>query len=363
VEEEFLLVSAAGDAAVPLATRVLGVARELGLTTAPGAPVLCGELQEQQVESNSRPHSDLAALFGEIEDARRRADGAARAVGARLAALATSPVPTECVLAPSDRYARMAERFGISATDQLISGCHVHVAVQSDDEAVAVLDRIRVWLPVLLALSGNSPFWQGKDTRYASYRSQLWTSWPSSGPAEVFGSAEAYHRAVRLMLASGVIFDEKMIYFDARLSCHYPTVEIRAADVCLYAEDAVLVAGLARALVETAAREWRDGRPPADVPASMLRLCQWQAARDGLMGELLHPTLLDPRPAELVAVALLDHVRPVLREGGEEAYVERLLERVLRRGTGAQRQREVFSRTGDLGAVVLDAARVTVGEG
>lgn len=367
VEEEYLLVSPEGDAAVPVASQALGEARREEGTPGPGGPkdavVLTGELQEQQVESNSPPRSALVDLLGDITTARRRASEAARSVGARLAAIGTSPVETEPVLAESSRYAFMAERFGISATQQLICGCHVHVAVESDDEAVAVLDRIRVWLPVLLALSANSPFWYGRDTRYASYRAQLWTAWPSSGPAEVFGSAEAYRRTVHQMLASGVVLDERMVYFDARLSAQHPTVEIRAADVCLYPQDAVLVAGLCRALVETAARDWRSGRPVEEVPVAMLRLAQWQAAREGMGGTLLHPRWFSQRPAASVATALVDHARQALRDSGDEALVESLLETVLRRGTGASRQREVYSRTGSLSDVVADAAVLTVGEG
>ena len=126
-----------------------------------------------------------------------------------------------------------------------------------EPEGVAVLDRIRGWLPCLLALSANSPFWQGHDSGYASFRSQVWGRWPSAGPTGLFGSAETYHATTRAMIASRTILDLGMVYFDARLSAQHPTVEVRVADVCLDADDAVLMAGLVRALVDTAARSWR----------------------------------------------------------------------------------------------------------
>ena len=172
-----------------------------------------------------------------------------------MAALATSPLPVVPELTPSPRYHAMNERFGLTTTEQLTCGCHVHVGVADDEEGVAVLDRIRIWLPVLLAISANSPFWQGRDTGYASFRSQAWTRFPTAGATEIFGSAAAYHARAEALVASEVLLDHAMIYFDARLSHKYPTVEIRVADVCLHAEDSVVVAGLARALVETAARE------------------------------------------------------------------------------------------------------------
>ena len=109
------------------------------------------------------------------------------------------------------RYDEMARRYGIVAAGQLTCGCHVHVSVTSADEAVGVLDRIRVWLPSLLALSANSPYWQGQDTGYASFRERAIGGWPVSGPTEVFGTAEGYRAVIDGMLASGVILDAAMV--------------------------------------------------------------------------------------------------------------------------------------------------------
>lgn len=106
-------------------------------------------------------------------------------------------------------------------------------------------------------------------------------------------------------LASGTLLDEGMVYFDARLSRNHPTVEVRVADVCLYTEDAILIAALVRALVETAAGEWRRGVPVRPVPAALLRLALWRASRSGMNGDLLHPVDNRPRPAAaIVAVRL-----------------------------------------------------------
>jgi carboxylate-amine ligase len=148
----------------------------------------------------------------------------------------------------------------------------VHVSISSPDEGVAVLDRIRPWLPVLLAISANSPFWQGRDSAYASYRYQAWSRWPSAGPTEPFGSTEVYRQTVQQMVSTGALLDSGMVYFDARLSEHYPTVELRISDVCLYADDAALIAALARALVETEARLWRAGSAIPAHRIEMLRL-------------------------------------------------------------------------------------------
>jgi carboxylate-amine ligase len=232
----------------------------------------------------------------------------------------------------------------------------VHVAVSSDEEAVAALDRIRPWLPPLLALSANSPFWRGEDSGYASYRRQVWSGWPSAGPTEAFGSAAAYRELVDAMVGSGTILDEGMVYFDARPSRQHPTLEVRVADVCREPDDAVLVAALVRGLVETAVRSWRAGEPAPPVRAELLKLASWRAARSGLDESLLAPRTWRPAPAGDVVDLLVAHVRPALDDAGDSDTVAELLAAVRGRGTGAVRQRAVLARGGDLRAVVTDAA-------
>jgi len=183
-----------------------------------------GELQRYMVETQSSACTELADVERELRGWRHRVAVAAREAGAGSAALGTAPLAGDGLITPKPRYLRMMERFGPVVHDVLTCGSHVHVSVESDEDGVAVIDRIRVWLPVVLALSANSPFSNGQDTGYASYRSQLWLRWPSAGPSDLFGSAAAYHSVVRSMVESGVLLDDGMIYFDARLSHRYPTV-------------------------------------------------------------------------------------------------------------------------------------------
>jgi carboxylate-amine ligase len=253
----------------------------------------------------------------------------------------------------------MADRFGLTAQEQLTCGCHVHVGISSADEGVAALDRIGPWLAALLALSANSPFWQGRDSGYASFRYQAWGRWPSSGPAGAFGSVQAYRDTVRQMVRTGTLLDTGMVYFDARLSESYPTLEIRVADVCLHADDAVLIAALARALVETEARAWRQGRPARPVRPEMLRLAAWRASRSGLADVLLHPVTGLPERAAAVADMLLRHVSGALADAGDAQTVAALLAAVLGRGNGAAFQRAAYRRRGHLADLVTSAAAIT----
>ncbi|MGY1623025.1 glutamate--cysteine ligase [Geodermatophilus sp. SYSU D00965] len=320
---------------------------------------LVPELKAQQLEFATRVCTGLADVSADLRHWRRRADAAARGVGARVAALASSPVDVEPVTTPGQRYAAMTDTFGLTAVELLSCGCHVHVAVDGDEEGVAVLNRIRGWLPVLTAMSANSPFWLGRDSGHASFRSQAWNRWPSSGPTELFADAGAYHRLIEELVATGTIVDTGMVYFDARLSERWPTVEVRVADVPLRAEDTVTLAGLVRGLVETAAREWRAGVPAPAVRSELIRVAAWRAGRSGLAGDLVHPVTGRPAPAADVVGALVDHVRPALTDAGDADRVEAGVAALLSRGTGADLQRRVHRETGDLAAVVRAAVEVT----
>jgi carboxylate-amine ligase len=257
------------------------------------------------------------------------------------------------------RYLKMAQAFGLTAHEQLTCGCHVHVEISSAEEGIAALDRIGPWLAILLALSANSPFWQGRDSSYASFRYQVGGRWPSSGPTEVFGSARAYQETVRQMMRTRTLLDPGMVYFDARLSERYPTLEIRIADVCLHADDAVLIAALARALVETEARQWRRGQPIQPRRTELLRLAAWRASRSGLDDVLLHPRTGLPEPSAAVTNLLLEHVSDALADAGETSTVTDLLAAVLARGNGASFQRHTYRRSGHLPDIVTRATEAT----
>ncbi|MGW0788690.1 glutamate--cysteine ligase 2 [Streptomyces sp. NPDC002911] len=361
VEEELLLVDAENGDPQALSTAVLALAERRSERRSEGDSVFESELHDQQLEFATEPRGAMEDLAEEILRWRAEAAQSAAQAGAAVAALATSPMPVGPSIGEDERYRWLAQRFGLTAQEQLTCGCHVHVSVESDEEGVAVLDRVRPWLPVLLALSANSPFWQGRDTSYDSYRSRVWGRWPSAGPVELFGSADRYHEQVRTLVDTGVLRDEGMIYFDARLSYRYPTVEIRVADVCLDPADTVLLATLVRGLVETAARAWRAGDPPDPVPVTVLRMAAWQAARSGTEGQLLHPLTMRPEPAADVAQALLTHVGEALEDSGDLGSADKALRAVLTRGTGARVQRELLEGSDSLRTVVTECVARTRG--
>jgi carboxylate-amine ligase len=340
VEEELLLVDPRTRLAVPRSQQVV---RE----------DLDQELFLHQVETNTDATTDLAELAAQVRAARRTAGEAASAHGLAVVACGAEPLrgPSSRVT-PDDRYEDLLERFGDVARAAGTCGMHVHVDVADEDEGVAVIDRLGLWLPLLLALSAGSPFYEGHDTGYASWRAQVWSRWPTSGPTGTFGTPDRYHELVGQLIATGAARDEHNVYFDARLSRELPTIELRVADVCTEVDDAVLVAAVARALVDTAARWAREGVDVPEPRFELKRAAAWRASRHGLSDELVHPFDLRPRPASEVMAVLLEAVADSLEQAGDlDLVTRRLLESPPR---GAEVQREVHARTGSVEHVVDD---------
>lgn len=356
VEEELLLVDPETRAVSARSAEVLKVNREHGGGRRPSAASdeLDQELFLHQVETRTDPATDLEDIVRQLVAARRTAGEAAAAAG--LGVIACGIVPLEGDgprVSSNERYRAMVELFGETARNGGTCGTHVHVAIDSPEEGVGVIDRITPWLPALVAVGANSPFAAGRDTRYASWRSQSWSRWPSAGATEAFETLEGYREACRMLLMSGAARDEGMLYFDARLSTGQPTVEIRVLDACTDVEDVALAAALVRGLVTTAARNVAAGRPLERWRAELVRASHWRAARMGLSTTLVHPRVRELRPAREVLESLVDHVREALEEAGDLDRVTEGLERVLAAG-GAARQRAAYERTGTIEGVVDD---------
>ena len=348
VEEELLLVDAVSLLPTPAADALMRHAP--AVTPAAAGCALEWEAKREQIEVVGPPVTTLDDLRTSILAGRAAADAAARAVGARAVPLATAPLVCSTHAVAHPRYDLMRERFGRTMQEQLTCGMHVHVGVDSPEEGVAILDRIRPWLPVLLALSANSPFYQGEDSGFASYRYQALGRWPASGAYDSIGSAETYRTRLGRMLEAGVLLDAGMVYFDARLSHHVPTVEIRIADVCLRAEDAAALAILVRALVTVAAEaaEAAGADEPFDPePTTLLRLASWRASRFGLADDLVDPRTGRLCRAGQAVAALQQHVDAGFADDAERAAVRATVAGILERGAGDRAQRQACARAGD----------------
>ena len=356
VEEEFLLVDPHTGTAVPAVDLVLEqVPAEL-------RGQVEREFQTSQIEIGSPPGLELSSIRHSLGVLRAALADAAEAAGVRLLAIGTGPVdgPIPSVV-DKPRFDRMIERYRLLVPGPGNNGMHVHVGIPDPDTGVQILNHVRPWLPILQAVTANSPFAKGEDTGYASWRSVEWERWPSVAPTPWLESHEHYDRLIRQLIASGVMLDEGMLYWYARLSAKYPTVEIRIGDVCPSVDDAVGVAALVRALVATALTDIADGRPAGRTDHHLLVAAHWRAAHDGLEGDGVDPTDGELRPAWELLEKLVERVRPELDRHGDLATINDLLGALRRHGSGAARQRAVFGRTGRIIDVVEDVARQTRG--
>jgi carboxylate-amine ligase len=357
VEEEYLLFDATEARAAEAVEEVLAEVPEALRQS------VQHEYLRSQIEVASPPQLELSGLFEAMRDLRRELSAAAGRAGTRLLAVGAGPAPGPMThLVDNPRYHRMRERFGDLSPGQGMCGTHVHVSIPDAETGVAVLNHLRPWLPLFQAATANSPLSAGRDTGYASWRSVMWERWPTVGPTPYLESHEQYETLVADLEASGAMLDEGMLYWYARLSASYPTVEIRMGDVMPTLDDALLLAALARALVATLLHDVRNGVPGPRVPDPLLVAAHWRAARDGLEGLNIDMATREPRPAWRLMRQLFDYVRPELERHGDLEMTTVLMGRLRSRGTGAARQRALLAQRGTVADVVDWLATVTRGD-
>ena len=312
------------------------------------------ELYLSQIEIGTPICRTLAEVRAQIARLRRELIAAAEQMGCRIAAAGTHPFShwDAQEVTPKARYIGIAQDYQQLAREQLIFGCHTHIGISDREAAIEVMNRARPWLAVLLALSANSPFWLGADTGYASFRTEIWRRWPMAGTPQVFAARAEYDAVVAALVATGSIEDATKIYWDVRPSARYETVEFRVADVCLTTDEAVLIAGLTRALARTCYEQAQRDEPIAHVRPELLRAAKWRAARYGLEADLIDTAEQRAVPAREMVEKLLTLLRPALEADGAWDEVSALARATLARGTGAARQRAAYARAESFADVV-----------
>ena len=280
----------------------------------------------------------------------------AEARGLRLAAAGTHPFSRWEAqrISPDERYRELIERLGFVARQEVIFGQHVHVAVDDPEQAIVVANGLRAYLPVLLALSANSPFWMGADTGMASARIPIFRQFPRVGIPPRYSGWEDWQRRIAFMQRAGMVADHTWFWWDVRIAPKFGTVELRVMDTQTRAEHAIGFAALAQALVKQLCEE----DPPGDVPTEILDENRWRAASVGLDGELVDlPGTERVRSAEL-ARRVLDRAAEHAADLGGDGALGALYE-LLERGNGAIRQRRVHQANHDFHELMSDLADAT----
>ncbi|GAA1499267.1 carboxylate-amine ligase [Paeniglutamicibacter kerguelensis] len=347
-EEFFLLHPQTGLPAVPDAAASAAL-----MSIHAGGNTTQSELLACQVETATPICVDGLAALASLREYRKELARTVQGLNLLPVSMGTIPmVPAGAAkIADQERYRRMHEFLPGISGDQYVSGLHVHVSVPDPDAGVVALNGLRPWLPLLMALGSNSPFWRGADTGFASWRSIHYRRWSVQGIQPHFADARDYQRRLATLLASDVVLDQGHIGWAARLSSRYPTVEIRIADAQLRSEDSVLLALMVRALVDTCLH---DTSATDHLLPEVLDLAFWQAAKHGMKGNQVAPETGQATSTEKQLAALLDHIRDALAANGDSDFVLSGLERLARGGNGAQRQRDSYAR-GGLRQVISDA--------
>lgn len=348
VEEEYQIIDPYTRELRPRAQRVLPRTE-----TEPGQEIQ-HEFYLSQIESASQICPTLSDVRNELVRLRRSIIEAAAKDGNVIGASGTHPFShwDRQHVTPKERYQSLIDDYQHLGRELIIFGFHVHVGVQDLSARVQVLNRARLWLTPLLALAANSPFWLGTDTGYASYRSEVWIRWPTAGPPSVFASREEYNATVQALIATGAIQDASKIYWDIRIPDRHPTLEFRVTDVCMTVDEAVMIAGLVRALTRACYTQYECDEPLQAVRPEVLRAAHWRAARYGLDDELVDVVNSRLIPAASLVESMLEFVRPALEDAGDWQDVSMLVHDTLKRGNGARRQRAAFERAGRMEDVV-----------
>jgi carboxylate-amine ligase len=343
VEEELQLVSAES---YDLVSRYDEVAE------AAGDERVKPELMQSTAEVATGIATTVGEALRDVTDLRRRLATAAAESGTRIAAAGTHPFARwqHQEITAEERYAGLVEKMRWVAERELIFGLHVHVGVPTADAAVAVVNSLRTWIPELLALSANSPFWHGYDTGLASARSKVFDSFPRSGLPPAFGSWEEFELLVERGARTNSFPDYTYIWWDIRPHPRLGTVEFRACDAQTRIASVGALVALVQSLVATLVDRFeREGQLPTEQ-ITLVGENKWRAARYGLEADLIWLERDEERTARRAVGELLDLAEPAAHKLGcarELADVEA----ILARGSGADEQRRVRDESGSLLAV------------
>jgi glutamate---cysteine ligase / carboxylate-amine ligase len=324
-----------------------------------GYPIFGEQIKPEQhqsmVELISDILPDIPAARKEMSALRAKLARLVETEGLALISAGTHPAALwrEEPISPYERYARLEADYEDATRSNLVFGLHIHIGIEDRERAVALMNQLRTWLPHLLALSTNSPFWAGRLSGLKSYRCVVWRSSMRSGIPEVFPSWRDVDTYIQTLVQMGCITDGKMIWWDIRPHSFFPTIEFRICDMPATFDDMIALAALCQALVAKLSWLSERGLMTPVLPAHFIEENKWRAIRWGLDAEALDFVQGRHLSMRESIHELLDFVDDVLDDLGsrnEINYLRALL--TSPRGTGADRQIALYQQTGSIDAVI-----------
>jgi carboxylate-amine ligase len=311
------------------------------------------EMHQSVVEIGTGICKNIQEAKAEIADIRRQIITLARANGLRLSAGGTHPFAhwANQEIYPDDRYRVIVEDLKMVARANLIFGLHVHIGVEDRETAIQIMNGARYFLPHILALSTNSPFWMGMDSGLRSYRCKVFDKFPRTNIPDVYSSWSEFEDYVDLLIRTKCIDNAKKIWWDIRPHPHFPTLEFRICDMPMRLDETIAIAALCQAVIAKLYKLHEQNLSFRHYSRSLIMENKWRAARYGLEGNLIDFGKQQEVPVKQLIAEIREFVSDVVEElgsGQEIAYIDR----ILKEGSGADRQLRVYQETNDFKQVV-----------
>jgi carboxylate-amine ligase len=318
------------------------------------------ELMESVLEVSTEPCADTVQAGEQLRSLRRQVIATAESRGLAIGSAGTHPFAMweDQRIVARPRYRDLVSALRFVARQELIFGMHVHVGVDDPDKAIHVANGMRVHIPVLLALSANSPFWRADATGLASTRTPIFRAFPRVGIPPTYKSWEDYERRIEFMVGTRVIEDYTYLWYDVRPHPQFGTVEVRVMDSQTHIEHTLGLAALVQTLVRELSEHFDSGEGLSRYPFEMLDENKWLAARHGLDGELVDLPSPDRVSTRALARRLIDRMREHAVDLGSETDLE-AVEDLLERGNGAARQVVVYEANHDLREIMAEIVTAT----
>jgi carboxylate-amine ligase len=318
------------------------------------------ELMESVLEIATEPCRNAVEAGQQLVALRAQVRDAAAEKGLAIGSAGTHPFAMweDQRIVARPRYRDLVSALRFVARQELIFGVHVHVGVSDPEKAIHVANGIRVHLPVLLALSANSPFWRADSTGLVSTRTPIFRAFPRVGIPPAYADWEDYQRRIAFMVDSGVMDDYTYLWYDVRPHPNFGTVEVRVCDAQTRVEHTIALAALIQAMVKELAEHHDDGQKLSDYPWEMLDENKWLASRHGLDGELVDLPSRERVQARGLARRLVDRLREHAQDLGAGDALDGI-DDLLVRGNGAARQVVVYEANHDLREVMAEIVGAT----
>jgi carboxylate-amine ligase len=318
------------------------------------------ELMESVLEIATAPAPNTAEAGKELRQLRSEVIAAANTKGLTIGSAGTHPFAMweDQRIVARPRYRDLISALRFVARQEIIFGTHVHVGIDDPDKAIHVANGMRVHLPVILALSANSPFWRGDATGLASTRTPIFRAFPRVGVPPTYDDWADFETKIDFMVRSRVIEDYTYLWHDVRPHPNFGTVEIRVCDAQTRVDHTLALAALIQGLVRELAEHFDSGQQLSTYPHQMIDENKWLAARHGLDGELVDLPSADRVSTRALARRLLDRTREHAQDLGSAAELEGIQD-LLDRGNGAARQVVVYEANHDLHEVMSEIVRAT----